>query len=679
MSDPFPPPPLDHSVDSQTGNGEVRIGKYYYPVPDRITQLNLARWPPKITSGDYSLDSDPLMSSWILSSFTGGVGNYEVKPGVDDQTYWTGTLETRYPEGPTLLPLTESFGGTDPEKNGSRPIGDFYSGTDDPKYLHAFGDELHYWDATDRSFTYATDLTGTPVAIGVQFGPDMYVPLGSGGYDVIDSALAVTNVTDVLPIHMIVWDRKLCALQADGKFFYRSLGGAWSAAHDDRTVPSSMRARRLVNFINQQGNPTLYVITNTIVYAFDAEGDTGGTLYETRLDYPKHPDQGRAAANFRGDTMFVNVGLGVHGYNGSIITSMGPDGRYGLPSHLRGTIVDLYGEYNGLLALIEGTPDTTQSAAEEKFIVHTPLYRDRYTYAIGNFPESSVFSSIYRWNNSQWHPVWESPAAEGTPTWMSLSESQGEYRLWWGYGNQAYTQEMPIDFQNPKQSLLSKSQRLNPVGELITGWFDADMAAFQKLASHVEVNLESISSTAIPEPGGSVALQYQTDDDPTWKLLGEANTVGMTIMPFRNQSRIVGDPFSRGRPFNRIRFSITETQKPGEERMSPLPYSIVFKFQKIPESQLSWSFTVALGDPEGYKGQGNDKLIENLDSLLFSDEFFEFGVGNEIYRVREAQVQGSRTTGYDNRGVYNVNLLEVKTGSVRLASTRTVYVDPDNG
>lgn len=692
--------PNDMSANPQVSNGAVRIGKYWYKVVNgQVSPLNLARWPSKITTGDYNLDSDPLMSSLIVSSLTGGIGNWEIKPGVDDQTYWTGTLETRFPEGPTLLPLTEQF-ELDPDNpaDAAYPLGDFYYGGDNPYFLAAFDTALCSWDESTQAWVDSgNSLTATPDAHGVNWDGSYYVPLGGDGYDVIDPSLAVTNSMDIEPIHMLVWDKKLCAIDVDGNFYWMAVGGSWSTADPERQVPTGQRARRLVNFINSQNIPTIYIVTNSTMYAFDPDGGTGGVLYETRLDYPKHPNQGRAAANWRGDGIYVSVGLGIHSYDGNIVASMGPDGRYGLPSHLRGTIVDLAAEYNNLIALVQGVPSDTYEQPDEVYITHPPMYRDRDTYAISNFPFAPVYSSIYRYANSQWHPAWESDDAEGVPTWMAISEAGGAYRLWWGYAGRMYTQELPVAFQNPKQSLLSGGKRFAPKGSLITGWFDADMKPFDKLLSHVEVNLDYVSKDVSDlSAGGTVSIFFQLDDDAeeSWRPLGTANTVGMTIMPFRNQARQVGNYFSRGRAFNRVRFRIDYEQEkiedtdPGSptfgqmvynQYTSPLMYSMVVKFQKIPETQLSWSFSVDLMDPEGYRGVGNKDLFDYLNYLLSSDEFFEFGHNDRIYRVRSAQVGASGFTGYNSQATVSVNLLQVNTGTLRRDSTVYSYVDIDNG
>jgi hypothetical protein len=673
-----------YTDDPQTSNGEVRIGGVEFPVLNgTVNELQLARFQGKVTFGPYDLDSDPLLSARVYANFSGGIGNEKEVAGVDDDTSWDSTLETRYPDGATLLPRTTSYEGT-PVGTDAYPLGDFPAS--DPKLWAAFDDSIQYWDETTATFTaLAATLDASPVERGVEFEEAFYIPLGSAGYNVLASdEVTVDHFTDFQPIHFIVWDRKLMALTRDGVIWMKPPGGVFAIASTDpldATLPSGNRPRKLVNFINQRGDPTLHVITNDLVFAWDPDGEK---LYETRLDYPEHPSQGLGATNWRGDTMFVSVGTGIHGYNGSTITSMGPDGRHGLPSRLRGAIVDLAPEYNALLALVRGTGTEIVEDVDDTFVVHPPMYRERDTYASGIAVTRQVFSCILRWSNSQWHKVWESPEAAGDPTWMVISQADGAYRLWWGYAGRMHTQKLPVDFQNPKQGLRSGSMEFESTGFLITGWFDAGMTAFTKLATHMEVNLEDVLEGQ-DEPGGSVTVQYQYNTMLSWRTLGVADTVGKTVLPFQYRLHRSGVNFSDGLAFRRIRFRFVYTQKQSPHpdtgvmtndiTLSPLMTSAVFKFIKIPDSQLSWSFTVPLMDPNGFKGIGNRDLARMLDRALYSSVFTDFEYLDEVYRVRVAQTVGDRETGYDERGNYQVNLVQVSLGSTRDESTVIKYTD----
>ena len=55
--------------------------------------------------------------------------------------------------------------------------------------------------------------------------------------------------------------------------------------------------------------------------------------------------------------------------------------------------------------------------------------------------------------------------------------------------------------------------------------------------------------------------------------------------------------------------------------------------------------------------------------------FIDFEHRDRVHRVRVAQTVGDRLTGYDERGNYQVNLVEVSLGSMREASTQVKYVD----
>jgi hypothetical protein len=641
----------DTSPAPQTPNGEVRIGKYLFSVlGGNVNELNLARFQGKTTFGDYSFDSDPLLSSQIFSSFTGGQGNEEVKAGVEDDTFWTATLETRFPSGPTLLPLSEPYGSEIAASN-ALPIADFPA--TNPSFYCAFDDDLYKWDDTTSEFDLVDTLPATPVERGIIFEGLLYIPLGGTGYVTMDGSEVITPETDVEPIHFILWDRKLVALDVDGALWIKPRGLGWVTPTDDLTLPDGSKPRKLAKFIDQKGNPTVYIVSDTMMYTYDPDQEV---LHDTHLDYPKHPNQGLGATNWRGESLYVSFGTGIRSYNGSITASMGPDRRYGLPAHLRGTIVDLYPEYNALLAMVQGEGVVSDTLIEDEFRIHPPLYRD-YWSEIGDYQSSMpVYSSIMRWSNSQWHKVWESTEATGFPTFMYVSEADSNYRLWWGYAGQMYVQDLPIADQNPKQALKSGAMRFMPDGKLITGWFDADMVAFRKLSSHIEIVLEDVIDAN--ESGGTVRVRYQTEREPDFVLLGEATLAGRTILPFGLIPRQVGEPFSTGKPFRRIRWEFEFLQKSGEPFLSPLMSSAVHKFIKIPESQLSWSFNVDLIASERFKQESNETLRAYLDSLLTSEAFFEFVIGDETYRGRMAQAQGDRTTGQDDRTTIQVNIVE---------------------
>lgn len=617
-------------------------------VAGSVTQTNLARFLGKVTFGDYSLDSDPIISSWIISSFLSGFGNLDLKEGVDDSSFWTGNLETRRAQQISLLPKTWDYGLT-PEASNAYPLGDYPAAA--PLFYAAFDTLLRRWNKTGKTFDAIGDLGAVPVNLAFEWGSLLYIPLGNNGYATYNQGTnTITPSNAVKVVAFQYWDHFLVALTTDGKLRFLDRAGVWEAEvnnSDDVQLPSGRTPRHLVSFRNQQGEPTLHIVTDRDLWAYDRDVPR---IYKTDLEFPVHPEQGRAACNWRGDSIYVSVGTGIHGYNGNTITSMGPDYRFGLPAGLRGLITSLTPEYNSLLALIQGEIPVGQSTDGGELHPQNPSYQD----LPKAFPNADVRSCIARWNQQGWHMAWVSPGAGGVPTWSIISQADGEYRLWWGYDGKMLTQTLPISFSGPKVGMQVGVDQFEATGELITGWFDADMPAFDKALSHVELALDDVFENGTQT--GSIAIQYQVDFDPTWKDLGSANRPGLHIFPF-GMSEVEGGMFSYGESMRRMRYRFLFNQPAGQMLMSPILDKMITKFVKIPIQQNSWQFSVNL-DAE-YGQEGPQETWDFVAAELSSLKFTTLSVGSDTYRVRIAQLSGNRATGIDPRSAMNLNLVEI--------------------
>jgi hypothetical protein len=620
------------------------------PIPVRggsVRKQDLARFQSKITLGDYSFDSDPLLSTYNISSLTGGMGNEHLKEGVDDETYWTGTLETRYPGQITLLPRTWTYSGPLANAGNAYPIADFPS--DAPSFWAVFDTTLTRWNIGTNTFDQMGDLTAFPVGKGVEFEDKLYIPLGNAGYATVDKGTYVLNVlTDLHVRSFTIWDNKLAALTMERYVRLKIEGAAFEAENAAFRVPSGSVPRQLVVFVNQQGAPTLYIVTNTDLYAY---GRDETFLYRTQLQFPPHPDNGRAACNWRGESLYVSVGLGIHSYNGGIIGSMGPDSRYGLPAHLRGVVTDLAPEYNNLLCLVQGmgTVDPNES---QDWQIGDAMYEQN----VRPFIERDAHAVLLRYNGNSWHPAWESEDAGRLATWVMVSRADNRYQMWWGYDGKMLTQKLPYAFQNPKQGLRAGVNEFEGSGDLITGWMDADMVAFDKLASHMEILLDDPLENRLAV--GSVTIQYQYDNNPGWYHLGDATHIGMTCMPFNVSESEGSTGFSWGLPFRRIRFKIAAAS--GHIMQSPVIRSVMLKFIKIPISQLSFTFDVALDFSEDFKNSGAGELADFIRSKASANYYSEFAHRTDTYRVRISQTQSTDQTGYDLRSTMSVSAVEVR-------------------
>lgn len=80
---------------------EVELNGQKYPVKQSVQPVLVSNFPEKIVQGDYTADSNPLASSWVMSDVANGLGQlmYQDKtPGM----YWFGNVLTDYPSNITL-------------------------------------------------------------------------------------------------------------------------------------------------------------------------------------------------------------------------------------------------------------------------------------------------------------------------------------------------------------------------------------------------------------------------------------------------------------------------------------------------------------------------------------------------------------------------------------------------
>lgn len=629
----------------QTGNGTVMLDGMTLQLASEVREQDLARFQSKVTQGDYSFDSDPNQSVWVISSLVGGIGNEFLKEGVDDETYWTGDLETRYPHMITLLPETVRVTGMG---GAASPLGDFPASG--PSLFVSFGTSLARWVESAQEFVTVGEMNASPTNKAIEHDKHLWIPLGHGGYATVNEAFELTLHDDINVLAFTLWDNKVIALTVDGVLRIRpGLDDTWEEESDDLKLPSGHLPRNLVVFLNQQEDATVHVITNQDAWAYDRELNR---LVRTQLQYPRHPDQGLASAVWRGESMYVSVGLGIHSYTGGVISAIGPDGRYGLPASLRGRIVDLEPEYNGMIAVVEGNVVADDEIQDVDLLPTT--FRD----PIKPFRRRSARSTILRYGGYGWHPVWTSDSREGLPTRAYVSIADNKYRLWWGYAGDMFYQDLRTTFHNPKAGMQVGEDRFARTGSLTTGWFDADMLGFKKLASHIEITLADVFQDGTQT--GEARVEYQVDNDQGWHVLGSTSYVGRSIMRFGIGESLANPQFSEGIKFQQIRFRITLNSS--DPYMSPVVESFLLKYIKLPLSRMSWAFSVKLDQERSFMGHGVATTADRIRQLATDGKFHEFIYRNKSYRVRVAQTQSAGFSGRDPRNTMQLSVIEISDG-----------------
>jgi hypothetical protein len=625
------------SGDADEQWGEVHIDGTPIPVMDQIGVVNLATLPQRLTFGDHTLASDHILSVWVQSDWTGGGQVEDLREASHAERFSHGTAETRFPRMLSQPPETLSYTIAGSPTNAT-PVGDY-----DDLFYAAFDLDLCSWDTGTEAFVSEDTLAALPTGKGVVYDDILWIPEGVSGYETWNGAAVASGEAGITPIAFVEWDDKLVALEHDGQVSVWD-GVAWTSPPALR-LRGDRTPRNIVVWWSADRFPTLFVITDRDVWAVDW---LVPILYRTGLKFPVHPDQGLGSTVWRDDSLYVSVGMGVHQLSlGMVISASGLDRDDGMPAEFRGRIVDMEDEYNGLYALVEGLVSNEVAVAESPSIEETMVRDDALIVPITS---SFARSTLQVWTGIGWHTAWQSDDASGTPTRARVSQADGEYRIWWGYAGSMYTQVLRRTFHNPRQGALSSIDRFASESTIRTGRFDANLATFHKLVSHIEFHLDHASS-------GEVDVSYSTDHFDGFRYLGTVSGTGQQFVRFDPN----GDGFNEGDAYHWIEFQYTLRNTSPTETVIVNWISVYFVVRPLQSTSWRGMARLDLGD-EQHQGEGNRELAEFLDGLTTAEHFSLFKHRDRSYRVLMAQTNGTDRTGKDLRGGRTFSLIEVSDG-----------------
>ena len=610
-------------------------GTAFKCVNSQVNVQELGTFERKITIGDYTKDSQNLLSTWIISDLSGGHG---ISDHITDATvnrYRYATLDVSRPNMWTKRLLVSTETGT---AGAFWPLGDLlYSGN--VEMYGAFGTDLHIWtESTDTWTDTTSNLAAAPVNNGVAFAGTgtlrLFIPLGATGYDTYTGAahasVAASGSTPAAK-EFVILSKMLVCLDTSNQLWWTTDGTAWTSFGADGKVDTSLTAYRLDTYRDGMDNPTLVISTNGGVWTFDPAGPT---LYQQDLQYPMHPDQGLAATVWRGN-YYVSVGMGIHDWNSGsgTISAMGLDRDDGLPYlySFNSKIVDLFGSYNDLYALVQG------STAD------------------------SIYPSVHRWTGFGWHAVWEA-SGTATVTRLYVSQARSTYRLWFGGGNNSYTSILPRSYTNPKV-LISNSETTDypleaspgiPGLYVETGMNDMGMGGYRKIAHSVKVR------TGFPEtaPYNGIAVYYRTDEESAYTLL---HPDGTPYTPAIGSDEY--EVFTYWFKSDRTGVAFDEIElKLASQATSAFKY-MTMDFIKIPRRNKAWTMTFDLSN--SYDDTSPDTMATAIDDLIAADTITTMIHRGTTYYVRVASWSGTDFTGKgDDRGTRTVQILETRYDAI---------------
>ena len=617
-----------------------------FPVRQGLGYANLASFGQKFVIGDPTEADDPLLSLWVITDTSGGGQIDRIRPGSDQGRFRRSSLHTRDPNMTTLGRYVDAYspGGT----GNSWPMGDL-SGT----YYHAVDKQIYSHDSVNNELDVvaAGVLAEHPVNTSFEFGltgagstPVLWVPHGSLGYSTFNGTTDTFNAAGIQPVAFAEWDDQLWCVTADCTLHLLTEGtGAWvqQCQFDKRHTP-----RNLLVYPNTIDEPTLHVITNRTVLAYS---------HGQRRFYPAqgwknlHPDGGLGSDV--SDAIHYSAGMGVRDYRpGGEVSPGGLDRGNGVPAEQRGRIVGLAMAQDELWALVEGRSTVTGT---EQFLTQTGPGDEPSGFAAG-----TVYTSVHFRTIAGWHEAWSSGDATGTPTKIAVSTAGSGLRIWWGHGAVAYSVALPTDQHNPLTGLTVGADRFQASGAHQTGWFDAGMVGFDKIASHLQVNIP-------PDPVGATAtetvtVRYRVDGAADFTHLGTLSAPGRRILPFGAAPDYLGVAFGE----IELEWSMA---RGGTVTTSPAVKAVALHFLKNPHPRDSFTIHVPLDfdaalwdyDPGEGRSRGAVEIRQDLEALLTKRGLVKMEWGRYAWRVRLAQVTGSDATGRDERGSRLVSVVEV--------------------
>lgn len=273
---------------------------------------------------------------------------------------------------------------------------------------------------------------------------------------------------------------------------------------------------------------------------------------------------------------------------------------------------------------------------------------------VQQFTESTVttagvtsFSSLHGWTGTGWHGLWTNDTTDANPTWAAVSAPSSHYRLWWGSedGN-AYWLPLRRGFHNPLQGFQAGIDTFAASGFLITSKFDAGMAGFTKIASHVVA--QAIAATA----SETITIEYAVDEGG-WETLGVIDSPDESRFSFG----------AAGRAFNTIQFRLS-LARGATTTLTPLLRSLTMLFVKVPQEARSFVFTILPGGgDQGQFGRDGQAMFRELDDLVASNAFFPVTYNGQTFdHCRIASVTGHDNT-VDAGGQRVVTVVELPTGT----------------
>jgi hypothetical protein len=674
-------------------SNEISLNGVRYPIT-RPVQAQLASiYPPKVTLGDTSKDSQTRTSVIAWSDWRGGIGIDRMESSDTSRAWWS-TCQLRFKDHLIL--------GNLPTKTDTIAHGLALSGAGTGiATINEFDDKIYVvWNGTsgesppckmyvyNHGASYWWDGAVEDQAIGVRSGDSFAVPdqvtdslnftsdvgtnylvlahydTGGSGYSYatvpsyISSSTTATNWahTTKATKYLTEWDNRLWGISHAGQLWYSLTLGT---EIDDAQLPlPAGYVTGLFVARDSAGEPIIYASSKKGLWAHDANN---ARFVKTEVELPFHPHAGKGARRWR-DSVYFTSGLGLYKYqngnNAAVLSVVGPDRDDGLPEDKRGTIMLTEGTHNELLVGVDSTTSPTITDSDSIPYQWTQQAVEGVASLVIN--ADTGYSSILGYNELGWEAKWLADTAGRRIDAMHVSNAYSDvnenYRLWFGFNNHIYYMKLPVDIINP--SMVTEFEYAVS-GTHETPWFSGGQSEVDKLALRLKVEVQDVSGDE------TVTVSYATDYSETYTQAGA--TITSTTLDATSGITTYELPDSTtptGKVFRAIKFKIDlarANSTDDDKKKTPDVVSMTLEWRK--KLAAKWGHTCQVDLNRDYSGRSPRELRAALVTAIESSTLVEFTFRDDDGETRNyytdvVSATGLENTGYDERGVATISLVE---------------------
>ena len=656
-------------VAAVVDDNEVSINGIFYPTTRPVQAVLASLYPPKVTIGDTTRDSQSRSSVISWSDWRGGLGIERMEGAADvDKTWWS-TAQLRYKRHLVLPPLANLTGSTGTLASDAHAIAGISSAIigefEDTIYAACDNKVLKYVSATDVWSAIDTLPANVTDTITINLSGTVYIVFAyTTGYsysddmDAVAAGGAMTDDSTHAAKYLAWWNNKIYFISNAGQLYHVTAPNATPTTDALLPLPAGY-VTDLFTGRDSGGNSILYASTKVGLFAHDAANTK---WVETEVDFPFHPFNGIGTRRWR-DSIYFPAGLSIYKYingtNNAVITTVGPDKDDGLPSEARGTIKRLDASHNELLAMIDST--SAPVVASDSVTGNFQWSAVQHGHGSPVIDPESGTSGIYGYNEVGWQNKWYSPDTGRPILDTHVSNAHDGYRLWWVTKDEVYNMTLASDIINPSQ-LADFEYAKSAVH--YTPWFDAGQVEVDKLALRLKVEASDLSTNE------KLSIYYELDhtENPLEIQSGDSDVTSTTMEAVKGvQTFNFGDSTSvlNGKPFRAIRFKIDLAREDSDtdaaKKLSPDLISLTFEYRK--KLDPKWGHSVTVDFSKDYKDKTPMELRSNLVTAIESKKLVEFTFrddsgGTRNYYVDIASASGLEYTGYDERGRSQILLVE---------------------